>query len=172
MMNDNDWLDKAIDEVARELTDREPRPGFAGQIAKRLEQPERRRIWAWQLAGAAAILAVIVFAMSRPSNEPGRPASDASASRTGPQVQSVPSSATAPPVSDARPGAPKPGAARSRPTAMARVAIDADAPRIPALPELTELQVHVQGPETLAVAALGLRDLDVMPLTPDDKEPR
>lgn len=171
-MNENDWLDRAIDEVARELTDREPRPGFAGQIAERLEQPERSRAWVWQLAGAVAILAVIVFAMSRPSNEPSTPASNASASGARPPVQGVSSPPAAPQVSAARTGALEPRTGRSTQTAMARLAIDTETPRIPALPELTELQVHVPEPETLAVAALELRDLDVMPLIPDDKEPR
>jgi hypothetical protein len=70
-MND-DFLDGAIDQVARELTDGAPRPGLARRVQQRLEPPRALVGWRWLLAGGAiaAIASIVWFTFPGPTVDP------------------------------------------------------------------------------------------------------
>lgn len=180
-MTDNDGvdaLDRAIDEVAREVTNADPSPGFVARVGERIRVERRSWYvgWGWQLATGIALLAVIAY-VSWPEEE--RHAARVAA--TGPTVvgRAAPPAVSAPPVpSTARTrafAAARRMGTRSRvapPLTMPRIPIAVDAPQIDALSEVAELTVPVARPRDLDMPGLTVRQVTIAPLEPGDKERR
>jgi len=139
-----DDLDRLIGEVARGLTARPPRDGFAQRVARRLagERPgARRRAAAWLLAPAAAacVLALAVF-LARETRTPEPP----------PAIRTARSELVAPPVASTEP----------------RRAIEAVRRESRTVPPAT---ANVALPDDLAVAPLAVPPIDVPPLARGDQ---
>lgn len=159
-MRDDSELDRAIAQVARNMTDRAPRSGFATRVRERLESPTRhgRRRWTWWLVPIPAAAALVLWmALPRLTDTP---TPKHPVPPTGGEALYVP---PIPEVVTPR-ELPAPSAARrsQRQTrAIVPIPIDDGAPQIPAIAEVTEL----------VLPAIEIADLSILPLEPD-KEPR
>ena len=165
----DDRLDQVIDTTARHMTTGAPGPGLANRVAARLE---RRSLFApaWQLAAAALIVAVALFALARSWPEPVR------------------QRAAVPVAPESRPDTPRPPsitvASNSAPssTAVSRhprrrpaqtIVIERRADDLPALDAPPALTVDAAPVAQLRVAPLGVQALSVAPLeTEPDRKPR
>lgn len=165
-MNHDDSLDRAIDEVARDLTEGAPSPGFSTRVRARLETGPRRRAWVWHLAAACAVLAIVAYLVWPVANRqsPGvRVATPAGAPRS-PSKELTPELAPAP----SRPALVRARATtrpapvrRSSPEPRMRIAIHPDAPQLDAIPE----------PVELTLPPIAIAELTIAPLEPE-KESR
>ena len=54
------WDDR-INEIARQLTGGEPRPGFRSRVLRRVDDPPRRSLWLLTPAAAAIVLLAVVW---------------------------------------------------------------------------------------------------------------
>lgn len=170
-MND-ERLDRAIDEAARELTGGAPSRGFARRVRERLEQPRRATAWVWQAAGGLAIVALVAY-FAWPEKRAPSPVAIEQAAAARPGAHLPP--AVAPPEVARVPPSAHPAAAPPRRTpAVPRVPIEPDAPQIAPLADIEELTVLVDAPASLALTDLQIPELAVAPLAPDadQKEPR
>ncbi len=171
-MMDDERLDRAIDEAARELTGAAPSRGFARRVRERIEQPRRATAWVWQAAGGLAVVTLVAYFAWPEKRTPSPVAIEqAAAARTGTHL---PPAGAPPEVARVAPSVHRAGAPPHRTRAVPRVPIDPDAPQIAALGEIEELTVMVDAPESLALTDLQIPELAVAPLAPgaDQKEPR
>ena len=168
-MNDDELFDRAIDEVAHEMTDAAPRRSLVPRVRERIETPSRTRAWLWQAAAAAAALAplALVAYLLWPAGHtpPDVQVAHTPATTPGPaSPQPAPQMVIAPPsqphvVAQApRRGAP---VGRTQQEARMRIAVDLDTPQLDAIPE----------PPDLAVKPLEIAELSIVPLEPE-KESR
>jgi hypothetical protein len=167
-MNHDDLLDRAIDEVARELTDAAPRRGFSERVRERLETPPRSRSWAWQAMAAAAALALVAYLVwpasdRRPNVQVAHaPAATPGSERQGPAPEVGPALPLPHPPHTLARGATHPARVlHSQPKPRMRIAIDPEAPQLDAIPE----------PANLSVKPLEIAELTIVPLEPE-KESR
>jgi hypothetical protein len=168
-------LDEAIERAARELTGGTPRAGFATRVQSRLGTKRASYAGWWQLAGAAAALALIFVLL--PARAPQTPAPSSQARDTAP-AGSGHTGAVVHRSEASRGGRTElervapPRRAFARPTTRVplRVRIEQDAPQIAALPEIEDLSVAIDQPEQLAVSGLDVADLRIPPIDIDKKE--
>jgi hypothetical protein len=164
-MSHDEFLDRAIDQVARELTDGAPRQGFAGRVRQRLEPPQTAFSWRWPLAAgvaAAAVALVIWLMLPTRTVTPIAPATTQVADRAlpvpsteAPQIARGPAheSTTQHETSRHAPRIPLP---------RLQIPVDIeDAPQIAAMPALSDL----------AVKPIEIAELTIAPLEPE-KESR
>jgi hypothetical protein len=178
---DDESIDSAINDVAREMTEGELHPSFRAQVLRRIEPFEVRRSWfvVRALAGIAAIAAVVVVSLFqvRQSRPVARP------SIAAPAVASDRPASGAPQIAaSARTGDRSPRIARSersegrselhasrtpRPIAIAPSDVDALAPppldvesiAVAALPAPASIQLNqLQSVPSIAVAPLSTDD--------------
>lgn len=163
-MNHDDYLDRAIEQVARELTDLAPRQGFAARVRQRFEPQQTAFSWRWPLtAGITAAVALVVW-LTLPTRTvtPTAPTHIEADDRVLP----VPSM-EAPQV--ARAPAHEPATRRERPRGVPRIPLPRlripvdidDAPQIAAMPV----------PSDLAIRPIEIAELTIAPLEPE-KESR
>lgn len=165
-MNDDDVLDRAIDDVARELTEGAPSQGFTGRVRARVGIRPCRRAWPWQLTGAAAALSLVVYMLwPVQDREPlrVRPVPTRTSAERSPEPEATPQAAPArsnPPVL-ARATTRSAPARRPQSKPRMRIAVDPDAPQLGAIPIPADLTL-----KPLEIAELTIAPLDL------DKESR
>lgn len=167
-MNHDDYLDRAIEQVARELTDGAPSQGFAGHVRARLETSPRSAAWVWQMAAAAAVLALVAYFLwpagdQQPPMQVARTPASAPAAPGRPGITETPGRRSQAVASLARAGTTTGpfGRGRPQPTMRIRIQIDDDAPQLVAIPE----------PADLTLKPIEIAELTIAPLEPE-KESR
>lgn len=173
-MTEHDALDRAIDEVARDLTSGEPSHALRTRVVERIERP-RRAAWMWQLATALTVVLVVAYLMWPRAEITSEPAVVATApSRTTPAPAADNTAVVrAQPSEHLRALKGGPGARRPQQgPATRRIAVDPTAPQIAALVEMNELAVSLAEPRNIDVPGLRVDDVSIPPLEPGDKERR
>jgi hypothetical protein len=164
-------LDKAIDEVAQEMTAAEPPVTLRADVLARLDRERTPRTsglvlprWAWAGVAAALIVGVATTIwMTRP--EP--PATRVASTSKGPERPAVPAAAASPaPESLAASAQPAPLPRPARPPAQARrVGLPDDAGPAP-LAGPPAIDIAPLGPAAIAIPELGVAALDeIEPIT-------
>jgi len=153
-------VDRAIDEVARQMTVGEPSSDFRARVVARLDAGDRpQRFWptAWTLSpiAAAAVVAVAIFAARgfEPRVAP-QPSSPSVIARTTPPVESVGRPGPSAPSAEAGPKGPAPRRAQQRGQTYTRSEIDALAP--------PRLEVAPLGLEALPTGLIAVPKLDAI----------
>lgn len=162
-MNTDESLNRAIDQVARELTSGAPAVGFAGRVHVRLERPSVLPRWRWQLAGAAsAILIAVIVWLALPERVLG-PTTFPRPRLADRVLPGQPEQPAASQIADrTEQAAHMPVRARSLPPNI-RIEVDMEsAPQIAAIAE----------PGDLLVPTIEIAELTVAPLEPEKESPR
>lgn len=178
-MTEDNALDRAIDHVAHQITSGQPSRGFSSRVQERIEQPRRTVGWIWQVAAGMAVVAAIAY-VSWPDRDRERPTAPivvtgpATERPPAPRIPATARSGEQPPARSAAATRERSGARGSggRRVQLPRIPIDTDAPQIAALDELRELSVPVARPRDLDLPGLGVHDVTIAPLEPDQKERR
>ena len=158
-------LDRAIDEVARELTSGAPRAGFDARVRARIAETPAPFRWTWPLAAVTALaLATVVYLWqpAKPTPDGSRvvrvtPSSEGGASPSGPRARTEQNERGR--ITPARRTTPHRRAVPDRPTI--RIPIEEDAPQIAALAQMPDLTLE----------PIELTEITIPPLEPE-KEPR
>ncbi len=165
-MNQDDAFNRAIDQVARDLTAGAPRPGLAGRVRARIERPRRTGAWAWQVAGAIAALALMAYVAWPVSEMPRQEVVDRTVTERA--APSEPRTSAPPDTGQPRPsldGTLRIHSVSARaprePRVVPRIPIDREAPQLEAIRE----------PSDLTLRPIEIAELTIAPLEPE-KESR
>jgi hypothetical protein len=158
-MKNDELLDRAIDHVARGLTDGSPRQGFAGRVRERIEAPSAKLRWMWPIAtgAAAAIILLVWLALPTQTVTPTVSPIGRAADRI---LQGPTANREAPRVA----GTIRPNETRHPRARMTEVRIPIDTENAPQLAAITP-------PDDLAVQPIEIAELTIAPLEPE-KESR
>lgn len=179
-------LDDAIDVVAREMTDLEPRAALRALVLERIEQARTRTGLivprrAWAGVAAVAVLAVVTgLWLTRTLPQPNAPQSSVAATRTAApgavgaasprkpvQPAAGPGTMSASPAAHPGPGTRARQLPASRGTQATREtaagAVTEAAALVPALADIEPLRFSNVGPDALDVPGVVVAPLDVVP---------
>jgi hypothetical protein len=174
-MQDDRYLDDAIDRTVRDMMDVDPAPGLSRRVLARIDEPATPRAFALPrlavLSALGAAVVVLVIALFRPApHESRRIATTTPSQPTGlplPSLMPDPTQFPLPPPVSTRIATPSRRAASvDRLVEAASVAPDSDVVIAP-LGVMDPIRFAPVGPQTIVVATIGIDPIEVAPLKMD-----
>jgi hypothetical protein len=175
-MQDDRYLDDAIDRTVRDMMDVDPAPGLSRRVLARIDEPATRRAFAsprlavlTALGAAVVVLAIAMLFRSAP-HDPPRIAATPRSQPTDQPLQRLmpdPTQFPLPPPVSTRTATPSRRAANvDRLMEAASLARDTDVVIAP-LGVMDPIRFAPVGPQTIVVATIGIDPIQVAPLKMD-----